>query len=199
MIDIHIEICYTNLPMRSNQHTLPIWTQFAVFHDSAQHYVNIDIDGQTVYQKTFAPGIKHRVKIDEVFDFKQSSIKKITIVWRGDQETQNKYFLFDKWAINHQHLSAFKCMYVPDENDYIREINTNGSADDKAKLRKQIMFGGNKFGWFGKLIWDFVLGNTLEVSKTLLNTPEKLVCIKWSKITIDEEEAKPFDRLPKKY
>ena len=185
--------------MRSNRHTLPIWTQFSVFHDSAQHYVNIDIDDQIVYQKTFDPGIKHRVKIDKIFDFEHSGIKKIKIVWRGDEETQNKYFLFDKWAINHQHLSAFsQCMYVPDENDYMEKINTHGSAEEKANLRKQIMFNGNKFGWFGKMTWDFVLGNTLEVKKTLLSTPEKLLCIKWNKINTDEEEARLFERLPKK-
>lgn len=185
--------------MKSNRHTLPIWTQFSVFHDSAQHYVNIDIDDQTVYQKTFDPGIKHHVKIDEVFDFERSGIKKIKIVWRGDEETQNKYFLFDKWAINHQQLSAWSCMYVPDENDYIRQINTAGSADDKSELRKKIVCCSNRFGWFGQMIWELVLGNILETRKILSNTPEKLVCAVWRKITLDEEEAVYFDKLQKKY
>ena len=44
-----------------------------------------------------------------------------------------------------------------------------------------------------------VLGKKLEVKKTLLkNKPEQIVCVKWNKIYIDEEEAKIFDRLPKK-
>ena len=185
--------------MKSNRHTLPIWTQFSVFHDSAHHHVNINIDDKLVYEKIFPPGIKHHVKIDEVFNFEKSGVKKVKIVWRGDKETQNKYFLFDKWAINHQHLSAFACMYVPDENDYIKQINTNGSANDKAELRKKIMCTSNRFGWFGEMIWEVVLGNTLEVRKTLMNTPEKYVCMNWSKITIDEKEARLFDKLQKKY
>jgi hypothetical protein len=185
--------------MKSNQHTLPLWTQFVVFHDTAEHHVHIDINGETVYNNTFSAGKKHRIKIDEFFNFKESGTKKITIKWSGDKETANKYFIFNKWAINNQHLTAFKCMYVPDENEYISGIRRNGTPEEKKKLRRQIMFGGNHFGWFGKMVYEFVLGNTLEVKKTLLkNRPEQIVCVKWNRIYIDEEEAKIFDRLPKK-
>ena len=90
-------------------------------------------------------------------------------------------------------------MYVPDENEYISGIRQNGTPEEKKKLRRQIMFGGNYFGWFGKMVYEFVLGNTLEAKKTLLkNRPEQIVCVKWNKIYIDEEEARIFERLPKK-
>ena len=189
----------SQIQMRSNQHTLPLWTHFVVYHDSANHHVTIDIDNQIIYNKTFSPGIEHHVKIDDVFDFQRSDHKKIKIVWQGDLETENKFFMIDKWVINNQHLSAFKCIYVPDENDYIRNIKKNGTTEEKQTLRKQITFTGNKFGWFGKIIWHFVLGNTLEVNKTLLaNKPEQLVHVQTSKINIDKEEAILFDRIKKK-
>ena len=185
--------------MKSNRHTLPICTQFSVFHDSARHHVDIDIDGEIVYQNNFTPGVKHHVRLNESFDFKKSSTKKITLVWRGDQETQDKYLMFDKWVINSQCLSAYQCMYVPDENEYSRHIKQYGTPEEKRTLQKQIMFGGNRFGWFGKMIWNFMLGNTLEVKKTLFkNKSEPILNVKWHKILLDEEEAKLFDRVQKK-
>ena len=186
--------------MRSNRHTLPLWTQFVCYHDSADHNVTINVDDHIIYNKTFSPGIKHHVKIDDVFDFRQSDHKEIQIVWQGEHETQNKYFIIDKWVINNQHLSAWKGMYVPDENEYIRNIKQNGTLEEKQTLRKQIMFGGDRFGWFGKIIWQFVLGTMLEVRKTLLtNMPDQIICINHNKIYIDEEEARLFDKLKKKY
>ena len=143
--------------------------------------------------KLFSMNVKNVIKPSN------KVIKKITIKWNGDKETANKYFIFNKWAINNQHLTAFKCMYVPDENEYISGIRQNGTPEEKKELRRQIMFGGNYFGWFGKMVYEFVLGNTLEVKKTLLkNRPEQIVCVKWNRIYIDEEEARIFERLPKK-
>jgi len=186
--------------MRSNRYTMPIWTNFSVFHDSSEHTVDVYVDGKNIYNKFFSPGIKHSVKIDEVFDFRSSDHKEIMIHWQGNHETQNKYLIIDKWVINNQQLSAYKCMYLPDENEYIRNIKQNGTPEEKQILRRQILFSGNRFGWFGKIIWNFVLGNTLEVKKTLLaNTPKQLIGEKHHPIFTDEEEAKLFDRVKKKY
>ena len=52
--------------MKSNQHTLPLWTQLAVFHDTAEHYVHIDVNGETMYNNTFSPGKKHHIKLDRL-------------------------------------------------------------------------------------------------------------------------------------
>jgi len=185
--------------MKSNQHVLSIWTRFVVFHDSADHNVSITVDDQPIFDKTFSPGIKHHVKVDDVFDFKQSGHKKIKIEWQSDHETQNKYMIIDKWVINKQHLPVFRCMYIPDDNDYICNIKLNGTLEEKQKLRKKIILHGNMFGWFGKIIWDFVLGNGLEVGKTLLtNNPEQIAGVYNKKIYLDDKEARQYDRFQRK-
>lgn len=186
--------------MRSNRHNLPVWTQFSVFHDCAEHSVVIDINGQEIFSKTFAPGIKHPVKIDDFFDFYHSGRKKITIDWNSEKETPNKYFKFNRWVINNQHISSFKCMYVPYENEYIKDIRTHGTEEEKKQLRKQIIFACNSYGWFGKMSWDFVLGDVLEQKQTLQDTaPERILNMHVVKIFMEQEDVEFHVKAKKKY
>ena len=185
--------------MKSNRHNLPVWTQFSVFHDCAEHSVAIDIDGQEIYNKTFEPGIRHPVKLDDVFDFSCSGRKKITIDWNSNKETPNKYFKLNRWVINSQHLSSYKCMYLPYENEYMKNIKTHGTEAEKQQLRKQTIFAGESFGWFGKMVWDFVLGDETE-QQTLQNTaPEHILNMHLPRIFMDQEEVEFHVKAKKKY
>ena len=121
------------------------------------------------------------------------------MTWNSDQETADKYLVFNKWVINNQKLTAYQCMYLPNENEYMKNIKQHGSIEEKQNLRKQIMFAGNRFGWFGKLVWEFVLGNSVEIKKTLIeNSPEHIFYMKIHKIFLDPQEAKTYDRISKK-
>ena len=185
--------------MIDNHYTLPVWSQFSVFHDSSEHSVIIDIDGDKIYEEVFSPGEVYNVKIEKVYDFRSPNLKKITLFWNSDHETANKYLVFNKWVINSQRLTVYQSMYIPNENEYIKNIKANGTLEEKQNLRKQIMFGGNRFGWFGKLLWEFALGNSAEIKKTLINdTPEHIFYVKTNKIFLDPMEAKTYDRIEKK-
>jgi|TARA_A100001391_G_scaffold66537_1_gene42209 hypothetical protein len=183
----------------SNRYTLPIWTQFKVFHDTSEHRVSIDIDGDTIFTKTFAPGIKHHIKLDDNYDFRSSSVKRITINWQGESETANKYLMFDKWSINNQLVASWKAIYVPDENDYITNIKQNGTDQEKQELRKKILFCGHRFGWFGKIVWDFLIGDRINLqTKRDIDKKQLLAAIRWTPIFLEQKEARERDQLNKK-
>ena len=183
----------------SNRYTLPLWTQFKVFHDSAKHTVKIAIDGDIVYNNSFSPGIVHHIKLDDVYDFRSSSVKRLTIDWQGEKETENKYFIFDKWSVNNQLIPSWKAIYIPEKNDYIENIKLNGSTQEKNELRKKILFCGHRFGWFGKIIWDFLIGDRINLQeKKEEDKKELLVAIRWTPIFLEQKEARERDQLNKK-
>ena len=65
--------------MKSNKHTLPVWTQLKAFHDLAEHTLKINFDDKIVYEKTLEPNVVHHIKLNEHFDFSTSGRKTIKI------------------------------------------------------------------------------------------------------------------------
>lgn len=173
--------------MKSNKHTLPVWTQLKAFHDLAEHTLKINFDDKIVYEKTLEPNVVHHIKLNEHFDFSTSGRKTIKIDWNGAVDSGDKYVLLDKWVINNQLIGEYNCIYQPYENDYFEVMKT---TNEWKKIEEKIFNPGNRFGWFGTMTWEFLLGNRIELKKTeIADVPEVLLSVNLRKVYLDEEEA----------
>ena len=160
------------------------------FNKESNHNLNIDIDGNTILSKNLDFGKIHTIKIDEFYDFKHSKIVKINFQWTGDKESADKYLKLWNIYVNDQLIPTYSLHYYPIENEYIKKLKSTPKG--LATYKNKILKPGQNYGWYGKLMIEFKLGNTLELKKLAYNNAYNIMGIPSKDIFTDSNPYNQF-------
>ena len=164
-------------------HSIPI----EVFHDTDEVDVELLLNKESKFKKTFAPNIKHKVVIEfeNLYDARQRNSLKF--VFSGKTETQNRFLKLSSININNQNLNIYNANYVPDIN---QEWWDSLSGDDKEKYL-EIIYGKNgaTFGWFGTIELEYL---TVVDQKNFL---QKRLSKETNDIEIEEIISRKLDKI----
>ena len=153
----------------SNRFNLKTYILLSCFNKEKKHQLKIFLNNKKIFEKSFVENKIEYVKISDYFNFKEFRKCKLIIQWDGE-ESADKFLLLQRLAINQQEIAPYSFLYFPKENFYIKNLNDI----EKKELVKKIIKNGQNYGWYGKLICNFLLGNKQEIEKLKINDPHSL-------------------------
>lgn len=164
-------------------HTVPI----EVFHENAEVQVEVLLNGESKFKKVFSPNIKHveAIKFEHTYDSGQRN--KLTFVFSGEAEAQNRYLKLNSININSQNLNIYNANYVPEIN---QEWWDSLNGDDKEKYL-EIIYGKNgaTYGWYGTIDLEYL---TVVDQKSFL---QKRLSKETNDIEIEEIISRKLDKI----
>ena len=141
--------------MTSNRFNIPVYLLLRCFSEHA-HSLVVDINDNIIWRKDAEGGQELLVKYDSHYDFCDAGHKKITISWHGERECENKWLKVGNFVINYQQIQPWKCRYMPLDNEYL--INQRKDPRTRKDINQRILFPGETFGWFGKIVYEPYIG-----------------------------------------
>lgn len=119
----------------------------------------IQINAQTVFEKTYAPG-PHTDIVEFSFAYDNSVKNKMEFVWTGAKEVANKHLRIRNIEINKQVLNLYNAEYFPNiNNDWWQSL-----SNEEIDHYEEVIYGktGNTFGWYGSINLYYCTGVDLR-------------------------------------
>ena len=173
----------------TNNIRVPFYILGQFFCDISSTSLDIFVNDNMIYQNQNLVNSIHKFKIDEQVSFNLLDRNKLRFVWQSTKESSNKFLDLYKIIINNQQVHTHSALYKPYINDYIQS-QLQGSIEQQKNIKDKIFYPGNKYGWYGEIIFSFSFMNKKHV-----DTQEKT--LGWqriignfdTKIFLDEQES----------
>lgn len=164
-------------------HTIPI----EVFHENNSTTVEIFLNNELKFGKTFAPKKVHKETVTFSHLYQSGQRNQIKFVFSGSAEAESKYLKINSLIINNQLVNIYNANYQPELNPEWWE-----SLEEKDKEKYlEIIYGknGTTFGWYGKIDVEYL---TFFDQKSFL---QKRIARDTNDIEVNEIISKKIDKV----
>ena len=174
------------------KHEIPI----EVFTEANMATVKLVINNEICFEKEYKGNILHKELIQFDLEYKDSSKTKMSFLFSGSQEVENKHIKILQLSVNKQAVDIYNAEYFPEiDKGWWQSLNT----EEKEK-QNEVIHGkaGNTFGWYGEINYYYCCGFDIR-SKFNYNKnnqdPEILLHKKNNWIFLDKDSVKQHDKL----
>mgnify|MGYP001189478321 FL=1 len=172
-------------------HQIPIKVQSG----SCATNLKVEINGYTVFDKTFAENSSVNYVLEFDHSYKEGVKNKICFKWTGPAEHENKYLKIEHIIINDQIINLYNAEYFP----HIGDQWWNTLQDNEKEKYNEIIYGkaGNTFGWYGEINFYFCTGNNFQSRHSFNKSnrdPRKLLNEQNDWIFLDKSHSKLYHK-----
>jgi hypothetical protein len=150
-------------------HRIPI----EVFHNNDDVTVTVTVNNEVKFSETFEKNKIHKKEVLFYHEYNDADKNTLEFNFSGKIETKDRYLIINSVEINKVRLYLYNSVYEPKIN--LLWWNTL-SAEQKDYYTDMIHGNrGNKFGWFGKIKFDYCCGVDLKSKFKVSNNKTEIL------------------------
>ena len=173
-------------------HAIPI----EVFTEADAATVKLLINGEICFEKEYNGNTVHRELIQFDREYEDSSKTKMSFLFSGTREVENKHIKILQLSINKQSVNIYNAEYFPEiDTGWWQSLNTEEKEKQNTVIHGK---ANNTFGWYGEINYYYCCGFDMR-SRFNYNKkdqdPEILLHRKRQWIFLDKDSVKGHEKI----